>query len=71
VKVRLAAMDGTGRVEVVDDGRGFDPAELAARPAGHFGLRGLEGLVQDAGGAMQVVSADGDGTKVVVEVPIS
>jgi two-component system NarL family sensor kinase len=71
VAVRLVALDGTGRVEVRDDGRGFEPDEVAGRPAGHFGLRGLEGLVADAGGSMELTSAPGHGTTVVVEVPIS
>jgi signal transduction histidine kinase len=52
---------------VSDDGSGFDP--LAPRSAGHFGLRGLAGLVQDAGGRLDVRSAVGEGTTVHLEVP--
>lgn len=52
---------------VSDDGTGFDPQE--PRSAGHFGLRGLAGLVRDAGGRLDVRSAAGEGTTVHLEVP--
>lgn len=57
--------------EVSDDGAGFDPSVLAARAAeGHLGLRGLEGVVGDAGGTFGLDSAPGRGTTVRVEVPL-
>ncbi len=52
---------------VTDDGSGFDPS--APRSAGHFGLRGLSGLVRDAGGRLDVQSSVGHGTTVHLEVP--
>ncbi len=52
---------------VTDDGSGFDPSAPAR--AGHFGLRGLSGLVRDAGGQLEVQSAVGHGTTVHLEVP--
>jgi two-component system, NarL family, sensor kinase len=57
-------------VEVADDGSGFDLDILEARAAeGHFGLKGLQGVVRDAGGALRVDSEPGGGTTVRVEVP--
>ena len=53
-------------LEVVDDGCGFDPAE--ARDRTHFGLRGLESLIDDSGGTLRVTSAPGEGTVVRLEV---
>jgi two-component system, NarL family, sensor kinase len=53
---------------VADDGRGF-----AAQPGGregHFGLRLMEDLTNDAGGALQVDSAPRAGTRVTLEVPV-
>jgi signal transduction histidine kinase len=53
-------------LEVVDDGRGFDPDE--ARDRTRFGLRGLVSLIEDAGARLEVVSAPGAGTTVRLEV---
>lgn len=53
-------------LEVVDDGCGFDPAEAVDRT--HFGLRGLESLIADAGGTLEVTSSPGRGTTVRLEV---
>jgi signal transduction histidine kinase len=67
VWVAVDREDGTARLLVEDDGRGFDPA-TAVRD-GHFGLRGLEDLVREAGGELTVDSAPGGGARVSVEVP--
>ncbi len=53
-------------LEVADDGRGFDPAEVVDRT--HFGLRGLESLIAEAGGVLRVTSGPGEGTTVRLEV---
>lgn len=55
------------RLEVVDDGHGFDPAAELGRD--RFGLRGLRSLVTDTGGTFDVSSSPGGGTRVVTEVP--
>jgi two-component system NarL family sensor kinase len=58
------------RLVVADDGVGFDPHQVMARPAhGHLGLRLLSELAVDAGGSLAVESRAGAGTRVVVEVP--
>lgn len=54
-------------LEIVDDGRGFDPA--VAPTEGHFGLRTLRSLVRESGGTLEVESAPGEGTTVRMEVP--
>ena len=56
---------GRVKLEVVDDGSGFDPS---APPApGHLGLRSLFDLVHDAGGDLAVTSSPGQGTRVKLE----
>jgi signal transduction histidine kinase len=56
---------------VEDDGRGFDEARFSAsEEAGHLGLRALGDLVADAGGSLTASSAPGQGTRVVVRVPL-
>ncbi|MBW0115043.1 sensor histidine kinase [Pseudonocardia abyssalis] len=70
VLVRLGA-DGAGavRLEVVDDGRGFDPGRPP--PPGHVGLLLVRRVVEEAGGTVIVTSAPGAGTAVSVAVPAS
>jgi two-component system, NarL family, sensor kinase len=69
VQIRIADDGQLVSLEVEDDGIGFD-AEVAG-PEGHFGLRMLEDLTHDAGGAFRVDSEPGRGTTVRVEVPRS
>jgi two-component system, NarL family, sensor kinase len=57
---------------VDDDGCGFEAAELAAREAkGHMGLRTLGGLVADGGGSLTARSGPGQGTRMVVTLPLT
>jgi signal transduction histidine kinase len=69
-RLNVSAAGTRTRLEVIDDGSGFEPAILASRAAeGHVGLRALHGIVVDAGGTFEVVSAPGAGTTLRVEVP--
>ena len=56
---------GAVSLEVTDDGRGFDPAEVN----GGYGLRGMRERLSQAGGRVEVRSAPGTGTRVRAEVP--
>lgn len=67
VSLTVHREDGQLVLEVVDDGRGFDPTAGAAE--GHFGLRTLESLVRESGGTLEVESAPGEGTTLRMEVP--
>ncbi|MDQ1455629.1 MAG: two-component system, NarL family, sensor kinase [Actinomycetota bacterium] len=63
--------NGIAILEIVDDGRGFDPKDTPkSRAQGHFGLVALRGLVTDAGGRLDVRSAPKAGTTLRVEVPL-
>ena len=53
---------GTMRLTMEDNGRGFDPAELPQR--GGFGLKGLAERARQLGGAFQLQTAPGQGTKI-------
>lgn len=71
VALHAGVRDGTARLVVDDDGRGFDAADLDRRfSEGHLGLRSLGDLVDDAGGTVTVRSAPGQGTRVEIEVPV-
>ena len=59
---------GLVTLEVRDDGVGFSPE--SQRDAASFGLRGLESLVADMGGRLEVRSLPGHGTTVRLEVRV-
>jgi len=67
VQVHLCFGDAVTCLQVRDDGVGFELA--AAQMGGGLGLPGMKERVQKIGGRLQIASAPGEGTKVVVEVP--
>jgi two-component system NarL family sensor kinase len=69
--IEVERVNGSVRLEVADDGRGFDPEAAARHNGGHFGLRVLADLARDAGGQFVVRSAQGEGTRVRLEVPVA
>lgn len=67
--LRVTRVDGTVRLEVTDDGVGIATGE-AATANGHFGLRTIRDLTEDAGGRFAIESAPGKGTTVRLELPL-
>jgi PAS domain S-box-containing protein len=67
VRVLLDFREGETRLEVSDDGGGFEP-ERADRGGG-LGLRGMRERAQTIGGTLRVESCPGKGTKVSIIVP--
>lgn len=65
--VRLARTDTGWRLEVIDDGTGFDPA--APRPEGSFGLTIMSERARILGGELEVTAGPGRGTRVAVQIP--
>lgn len=63
--VRVAAEDGELSVDVVDDGSGFDTREVA-----RSGLSGLEDRIEALGGSLLVTSAPGEGTRLIMRLPV-
>jgi signal transduction histidine kinase len=64
VRVRVAPVDDTLLVEIVDDGRG------GADPASGTGLRGLADRMDALGGRLEVDSPPGAGTRVSARLPL-
>ena len=52
-------------MEIIDDGRGFDPQEAG----GGFGLSGMKERVEFLGGSLSIQSSPGIGTTIKVSVP--
>jgi two-component system sensor histidine kinase UhpB len=71
-EVRLRREPERLRLEVRDEGRGFDATAALARSdeeAG-FGLRGMRDRVQLLGGRFEISSAPGAGTTIRLELPL-
>jgi signal transduction histidine kinase len=68
VTVRVQFQDELVRLEVVDDGVGFDPASV--RQGGGVGMRSMEDRVRQANGRLAIHSSPGEGTKVTAEMGI-
>jgi signal transduction histidine kinase len=74
VTISLTQTQGSVRLEVKDDGVGFDAVAIGvsspqARPSG-WGLVGMRERVALAGGQFTVQSQLGHGTRVIVELPL-
>jgi PAS domain S-box-containing protein len=64
IEVRLRMENQEVLAEVVDDGRGFDPASVRAG----VGLSAMRERIEGLGGKIEVRSRPGEGTKVTVRV---
>jgi signal transduction histidine kinase len=67
ILVRVAVEDEVLQVTIVDNGRGFNPT---ATSSGH-GLVGMRERAILLGGGLDVRSAPGDGTTIVLSVPVT
>jgi signal transduction histidine kinase len=56
-------------VAIRDDGRGFATGEQPGTVEGHFGIVGMQERIARLGGTIEITSAHGRGTAVVVRVP--
>jgi signal transduction histidine kinase len=62
---------GRLRIIVDDDGPGFDPAVALAPGSKCLGLAGIRERMLPLGGTMRVESSAGNGTRVVLEIPLT
>jgi signal transduction histidine kinase len=68
VDVGLNVTPDHASVTVIDDGRGFDRQHLTRRT---LGLLGMQERATTLGGTVDVQSAPGAGTRIVVNIPVS
>ena len=70
----ISYMGATVALDARDDGAGFDPAREAERKrdrdSGGFGLKGVRERVEGVGGTLSVESVLGEGSTLVVELPV-
>ncbi|MFZ4281522.1 sensor histidine kinase [Streptomyces rhizosphaericola] len=72
-EITLSFMDTSVALDVVDDGRGFDPAAVPVdeRGDGGFGLPAMRSRAATLGGTLSVESAPGQGTALAVTLPVA
>jgi signal transduction histidine kinase len=68
VQIQLKYGERVVRLEMKDDGAGFDPER--AKLSGGVGLQGIQERVQRLGGRLEMDSAAGKGTRLEVEIPV-
>ncbi len=70
-ELQLAYAPGNTTLSIQDDGRGFavpeSPAEMTA--SGHFGLLGIQERAELMGARLQIESAPGEGTRLIISLP--
>jgi signal transduction histidine kinase len=76
VVITIADAGDSIRLDIVDDGTGFDATGWAARrprrPDGSgYGLRAMRARLRELGGDLDVESAPGDGVALSASVPIT
>lgn len=65
--IKLKQLDHRLRLEIVDNGVGFDLHQV---PSDRFGVRGILERARLFGGSAQIITAPGEGTRIVVEIPL-
>jgi signal transduction histidine kinase len=69
--VQVGVEDREIRIEIEDDGRGFDPADAERREDRRpWGLMGIRERAEILGGTARIDSAPGQGTRVLVRIPL-
>ena len=69
VQVAFTSLDGQVRITMRDDGQGFEPGKIQDGPHIGFGLQFMRERAQAIGGSLEVRSAPGVGTEVLLVVP--
>ncbi|MFB7514821.1 sensor histidine kinase [Streptomyces sp. NPDC056144] len=69
-EITLSFMDASVTLDVVDDGKGFEPGSVRPSSEGGFGLPAMRSRAESLGGTFTVESAPGQGTAVAVSLPL-
>src|SRR5581483_301126 len=68
IALQLAYAPAGVRLEIADDGVGFDPGHCPSIEEGHFGLLDMSERVSRMGGSLSIQSEPGRGARIIVEV---
>jgi signal transduction histidine kinase len=67
VRIELGRDGDAVVLRIIDDGVGFDPADV---PSGHLGLAGMRARAERFGGHLELRAAPGRGTEIQVDIPL-
>jgi len=70
VQIAFVLEDDWARITVHDDGLGFDPGMSSTGLEERVGLRVMRERAEEVGGSLSLQSASGQGTELVVRVPV-
>jgi len=70
VTVRLVFEPSAVRLDIQDDGCGFEPASACLAADGHFGILGMRERMEQIGGFLELTSIPGTGTTVTARLPL-
>ncbi len=74
VMLTVSYMEDVVALDARDDGVGFDSgekmSEVRDHSSGGFGLRAMRERIEQLGGTVQIESAPGEGTSLVIELPV-
>ncbi len=72
-RVTVTYAPGEVRLDVVDNGRGFDPEQVESQPAGlgHVGLGAMRSRAAEQGGELVIESQPGGPTAVTASLPVN
>jgi two-component system sensor histidine kinase DegS len=73
VSVELENKEGNLKIEIRDDGKGFDQDAVTRHqgPEAGFGLQGMRERIDILGGKMEIRTAPGAGTIINIVIPVS
>ena len=71
-KLTLSYEPDMVRLDIVDNGHGFDPQAVAEQPRGmgHIGLNAMAERAAEQGGSLEIESAPGQGTALSIALPL-
>ena len=72
-RITVSYSDDAVRVDIVDNGVGFDVKAVESRPAGlgHIGIAAMKRRAEEVSGEVVIESSPGNGTAVSVSVPLT
>jgi ligand-binding sensor domain-containing protein/signal transduction histidine kinase len=70
IGIRLSFDASAIRLDIQDDGCGFDPPPARLADSGHFGILGMRERMEQIWGTLEVASSPGNGTTIRAHLPL-